>query len=55
MLFPILIKQHDQINTKLGDYVDKYLKNMSLRDPAYVGSWQSSRDRHVAYAPRDDN
>ncbi len=22
---------------------------MSLRDPAYAGSWQSSWDRHVAY------
>ncbi len=27
---------------------------MSLRDPAYAGSWQSSWDRRVAYAPRDD-
>ena len=25
---------------------------MSLRDPAYAGSWQSSWNRHVGYAPR---
>ena len=43
------------LSPKLSDLCYNSLKNMSLRDSASAGSWQSSWDRHVAYAPRDDN